>query len=104
MALTRCPECGNEVSTAATACPKCGAPIASPAIGTPLSTIQQTSKRLKAHIMFSCFALAIGLIWLLTGFVGEAENPSPSPIAITLLLLGSVYYLATKFRIWWHHK
>ena len=28
MALTKCPECGNEVSTAAISCPKCGYPIA----------------------------------------------------------------------------
>lgn len=28
MALTRCPDCGREVSTAAAACPGCGRPIA----------------------------------------------------------------------------
>src|SRR2546426_2771671 len=28
MALTRCPDCGNEVSTVATSCPKCGRPMA----------------------------------------------------------------------------
>lgn len=28
MALTKCPECGNEVSSSASACPKCGYPIA----------------------------------------------------------------------------
>lgn len=27
MALIKCPECGNDVSTEATACPKCGCPI-----------------------------------------------------------------------------
>ena len=27
MALIKCPECTNEVSTSAAACPKCGAPI-----------------------------------------------------------------------------
>lgn len=30
MALTQCPECGNQVSTAAAACPKCGAPRQAP--------------------------------------------------------------------------
>ena len=29
MALTKCPECGNEVSTKAKACPGCGAPVKS---------------------------------------------------------------------------
>ena len=46
MALVKCPECGNQVSTAAPACPKCGAPIALQGIGAPLATIQQTSKQL----------------------------------------------------------
>jgi rRNA maturation protein Nop10 len=27
MALTKCRECGGEVSTLAQACPKCGAPV-----------------------------------------------------------------------------
>jgi hypothetical protein len=31
MALTICPECGHEVSTAATACPNCGRPLIEPA-------------------------------------------------------------------------
>jgi hypothetical protein len=30
MALTKCKECGNEVSEKAAACPKCGAPVKSP--------------------------------------------------------------------------
>jgi len=47
MALVKCPECGNQVSTAAIACPKCGAPIASQDMGTPLAAIQQTSKQPK---------------------------------------------------------
>lgn len=28
MALIKCPECGNEVSSSAVSCPKCGYPIA----------------------------------------------------------------------------
>lgn len=28
MALIKCPECGNEVSSSAASCPKCGYPIA----------------------------------------------------------------------------
>ncbi|MGD9930375.1 MAG: zinc-ribbon domain-containing protein [Mangrovibacterium sp.] len=73
MALIKCPECGNLVSSSATACPKYGAPVASPGIGTPLSTIQQTSKRLKVHIILSSLAFGIGLIWYCSD---ESENPT----------------------------
>lgn len=105
MALVKCPECGTQVSTAASACPKCGAPIATPGIGTPLSTIQQTSKRLKVHIIFSSLAFWIGLIWFLVAINSESQPPSaPSPIPVFLFLIGAIWFLVTKFRIWWHHK
>ena len=104
MALIKCEECGNQVSTAATACPKCGNPIGSEGIGTPLTTTQLTSKRLKIHIIFSALAFWIGLIWFICGFAADQNNPSPSPVAVILLIVGMVWYIITKIRIWWHHK
>jgi uncharacterized membrane protein YvbJ len=35
MALTRCEECGREVSSKAAACPHCGAPISGMSIASP---------------------------------------------------------------------
>jgi len=102
MVLINCPECSNQVSTAAASCPKCGAPIASQSIGTPLATIQQTSKQLKVHIIFSSLAFWIGLFWFI--FALASEQQTSSIIAIILLIVGMVWYLATKIRIWWHHK
>ena len=105
MSLIKCPECGTQVSTAASACPKCGAPIATQGIGTPLSTIQQTSKKLKAHIIFSSLAFWIGVIWLLIFINSDPKTPNASPtIPVLLLLTGMIWFLITKFRIWWHHK
>jgi len=34
MALTKCPDCGNGVSTAAVNCPRCGRPISGKAVQT----------------------------------------------------------------------
>ncbi len=104
MALIKCTECGNQVSTTATACPKCGAPVGSEGIGTPLTTTQLTSKRLKVHIIFSALAFWIGLIWGIFGSAADQSNPSPSPVAVILIMVGSVWYIITKIRIWWHHK
>ena len=67
MALVKCPECGNQVSTAAASCPKCGAPIASPGIHTPLATVQRTSKPLKAQGCLSTVVIFIGLAVLGAG-------------------------------------
>jgi hypothetical protein len=53
MPLVQCSECGASVSSAAAACPKCGAPppAVHAATGGTLTTTQQTSKRLKLHIV-----------------------------------------------------
>jgi len=104
MALVKCSECGTQVSTSAAACPKCGAPVGSTGIGTPLSTIQQTSKRLKVHIIFSSLFFWIGTIWLIASCSAQGENPNPSGVGITLVMVGVIWFLVTKFRIWWHHK
>lgn len=45
MALIKCSECGNQVSSAAASCPKCGVPVAFEDNLTPLATIQHTNKR-----------------------------------------------------------
>lgn len=39
MALTSCPDCGQQVSTSAASCPRCGRPIAPPT--TPYGQFQQ---------------------------------------------------------------
>ena len=109
MALIQCPECSNTVSNTAAACPHCGAPIALAAaervaIGTPLATIQETSKRLKVHILFAALFWWVGVIWVIVA-MNSGEAPSASTgIAFLLLFVGAIWYFTTKIRIWWHHK
>lgn len=126
MALIQCNECGGQVATSAAACPHCGAPTAtqSQAIGTPLATIQQTSKRLKTHILISAVLFFGGIIlfFVMLGLAmvtvqnmdrdalaeGEVVANVPvsvgSMLAILSILAGLCLYLCTKLRIWWHHK
>ena len=77
MALINSPECNNQVSNTAASCPHCGAPIAeaarSKAAGTPLTTFQETSKRLKIHIIFSSIAFWAGILWTIFGI----NTPNP---------------------------
>lgn len=110
MALIRCEDCGHEVSDRAPSCPKCGAPIATrmeaQAAGAQLVTTQETSKKFKVHTLLSVTMIIIGgvVLW------GNATDPDVSPgagssMAATLLLLvGLVWYIVNRFRIWWHHK
>lgn len=113
MALIKCSECGREVSDKAESCPQCGAPIASAleaeAAGAKLRTIQQTSKKLKTHIVIAAILFWGGLIWILLGMRSATSAGVPpsrviSVVASLMMLAGLVWYLVTKLRIWWHHK
>lgn len=103
MALIKCPECKKQVSSTAASCPQCGAPIAgSVGAGTPLVTTQLTSKRLKTQIALSALMFCIGAIWAFVG-ANVDENASPSPVAIIISIVGIIWFIVTRIRIWWHH-
>lgn len=106
MALIDCPECGNKVSDAATSCPNCGMGIASAretqAAGAPLTTIQETSKRLKLHTIGAVLLLLVAAIWFFSE-PKDIDQPT-SPWPLLLMFLGLAWYFVTRFRIWWHHK
>ena len=113
MALIKCSECGRQVSDKAESCPQCGAPIASAleteAAGIKLRTIQQTSKRLKAHILISAVLFWGGLVWMIVVMRSASSGgvpPSPvvTMLAILMMVAGLVWYAVTKLRVWWHHK
>lgn len=106
MALVSCAECGREVSDKAQSCPGCGAGISdakeTAAAGARLHTVQETSKRLKLHQLGSIAMLVIGGVWIFAGMGDEASEPSG--VAALLATGGLVWYIVTRFRIWWHHK
>lgn len=111
MALIECPECGQNVSERAPTCPNCGAPILKSreekSINTKLNTIQQTSKRLKSHVLISSLMMIIGFILLLPAICSSSNSDSPSAvfyIALPITIAGLAWLIFTKLRIWWHHK
>ncbi len=103
MALIKCPECGNEVSTVAASCPKCGAPIASQGIQTPLATVQRTSKPLKAQGCLSVVLLCIGVIIFFVAISPGNTSGLAMVVGVILALIGAVWAVITRIRVWWHH-
>lgn len=105
MALINCPDCSKEISSNAPTCPGCGAPIAtkSEAAGSgvvQLQTIQSTSKALKAQALMSGVLLIIGFVSVMA-VMNANEKPA---ISLVILIVGTVWFIATRARIWWHHK
>jgi len=106
MALIKCRECNHEVSDKAEACPNCGAPVAAAretvAAGTQIRTIQETSKKFKLQTLISVSIIIIGVVWLMA--VKDDPQSEPSVMPGLLIVVGSVWYIVNRFRIWWHHK
>ena len=63
MALTKCKECGNDVSQKATQCPKCGSPV-----------------KKKTSIITWIFAIFLGL-WFIGFISGQSTSSTPTPAA-----------------------
>ena len=107
MALINCSECKKEVSDKAASCPHCGAPIfiarESKAAGAPLTTIQETSKKLKAQKVIASLMFWFGFMWLVVDS-NAIVRPGESIAAPAITSLGFVWYIVTRIRIWWHHK
>ena len=108
MTLINCPECNKQVSDSAPSCPNCGVPIASAreirSVGASLTTIQATSKKLKLHILLSVILLIVGIIWLMVVSYGIEQGVESGIIPALMIFVGLVWFIVTRFRIWWHHK
>lgn len=107
MALVNCSECDNSVSDKATSCPKCGAPIASlkeiNVVGEKLNTVQETSKKFKLQTLMSVSMIVVGILWVAASSDPETTQHS-SPIPAFMVMVGFIWYVVNRFRIWWHHK
>jgi len=105
MALITCPECSAKISNLAQSCPHCGVPIAGSKdvtdAGVPLTTIQETSKKLKTQIAISAFMFWGGLLLF---FLSVGKSPGWSIFLMLIIISGSFLYIGTKIQVWWHHK
>lgn len=108
MALINCPECNREISSSAATCPGCGTPIAAAAdtlaTGTQTTTIQETAKKFKLHLLGAWALFIGGWIWIFKA-VGAAKDGIEPPGYVGLpVVIGFLWWVVTKFRIWWHHR
>lgn len=107
MPLVSCPDCGHQVSSRAPSCPHCGAPISTAkedkAIGTPVETIQQTSKHLKKNTAISAVIMFFGFLLLIPS-ICTSKVSALLYVGLALTIIGLAWLLYTKIQIWWHHK
>ena len=100
--MTKCPECGTEVSDKAEKCPKCAYPISGQSSSEKVQTIEQTSKRLKKQMIFAILAIMFGLIVAISSSTNNYT--SGSVFGMLLIVAGIIGIITVKIKIWWHHK
>ena len=107
MALINCPECGNQVSDKAQSCPNCGVVIAgekeSKGSGTALTTVQDTSKKLKLQSLIAALCIIVGVIVAISAASASTNSSGGSTFASIIIIAGFIWFVITRIRIWWHH-
>lgn len=113
MALIACRECGAKVSDKAASCPHCGCPITDSrslaAVGDRLTTVQQTSKDLKAQVLWAYGLMVMGLLMAVMAPLWLRIHDQPWSggdllYGLGVVVLGVGWQIVTRIRIWWHHK
>lgn len=88
MALTKCSDCGKEVSESAPACPYCGCPIKA-------TTVEQTGKMWKRIKLISLGMLILGFILIV--------DKETAGLGGAMIALAPIVFIAAKLGSWWYH-
>jgi len=101
MALTTCPDCGREISTAAPACPHCGRPNA-PAVAAPMAAQAPAAEQTLWHGSPSWLLLLGKIIWLVLAaivlpavLVWANNRFLPDPVAMRI-----VWFVVAAVILW----
>jgi uncharacterized membrane protein YdbT with pleckstrin-like domain len=101
MALTTCPDCGREISTAAPACPHCGRPNA-PAVAAPVAAQSPAAEQTLWHGSPSWLLLLGKIIWLVlaaivlpAALVWANKTFLPDPVAMRI-----VWFVVAAVILW----
>ena len=102
MALVKCAECGNDVSTSAASCPKCGAP--GPTVAAMQQQLREQHELAKPYRLGAAAAISLGML----GWVGLMLDLVPvdgdaglwfAIVAGSLIVGGALFGLVTLYRI-----
>lgn len=92
--LTECASCGNAFEATAAIISKRTKPLSSSSFSTRPIQIEQTSKIYKLFSVIFFLMIVVGIV------AAIAESPVFGP---SMLLIGLVGFLGTRFFAWWNH-
>ncbi|CAB0150750.1 hypothetical protein PSI9734_01191 [Pseudidiomarina piscicola] len=108
MAIEKCPECEDQVLDNNYSCPACGyvksdKPAQQKHPKQSKITTKNTSKSLQIEGVVALILVVVGLLWFyLTGDDYEQRNEL-NILALLTFVVGFVWYMVVRFRIWREH-
>lgn len=65
---------------------------------------QKTFQKLKTQKTIASLVFWIGVIWVVVQIASIEKGGEQSDVGMILMLVGLVWYVITRYRIWWHQK
>ena len=106
MALIKCPECGNEVSSSAESCPKCAYPMIRNDVSTSthsgdVQTKEKSSERYKLQRLLSGLIVILSFVGLLLAGWGLTHQKGLFIYGGVLgVVVGGVWHITVRFMAW----
>lgn len=65
-----------------------------------VQTIELTGKRYKGQLLLSGILFWVSVVWIMGGIMTQGDISTPT----WLLWISLIWWVVTKFLIWWHHR
>ena len=102
--VKKCPFCAEEIKFDAIVCRFCGRDLDQGQTSRMIA-VEATKKKFKKHTVIAIALVVVGFILIMSGmstaFSGDAAGAVKFTMGFFLLIIGCIWGLVNRIRIWW---